>query len=108
MAKRSRPRMPSFGQPAVFVLLLVVPPLSWGWRRGGRSMLRFSDIGLLADLPRGRSGRAFWGGLLLRGCGLAFLVVALAGPRWPEAGTRVPTEGIAVAIVVDVSASMNE
>jgi Ca-activated chloride channel family protein len=36
------------------------------------------------------------------------LIVALAGPRWPDPGTRMPTEGIAVAMVVDVSASMND
>ena len=100
--------MPSFAHPAVLLLLLLVPPLLWRWRRWGRARLRFSDTGLVADLPRGRSDRALRGGLWLRGCALACLVVALAGPRWPDSGTRLPTEGIAIAIVVDVSASMNE
>lgn len=100
--------MPTFAHPAVLLLLLLVPPLLWLWRRRGRTALLFSDIGLLVGLPRGRSRRAFWSGLLLRGLGLACLVVALAGPRWPDAGTRLPTEGIAIAMVVDVSASMSE
>jgi Ca-activated chloride channel family protein len=100
--------MPSFAQPAFLFLLLLVPPLLYHWRRSGRARLRFSDTGLVAGLPPGRSRRALWGGLALRGGGLALLIMALAGPRWPDAGTRLPTEGIAIAIVLDVSASMNE
>jgi len=44
----------------------------------------------------------------LRAAGLGFLVLALAGPRWPDAGSRIPVEGIAIAMVVDVSGSMAE
>jgi Ca-activated chloride channel family protein len=36
------------------------------------------------------------------------LIVGLAGPRWPDPGTRIPTEGIAIGILVDVSGSMAE
>jgi Ca-activated chloride channel family protein len=32
----------------------------------------------------------------------------MAGPRWPDRGTRVPTEGIAIQIVLDASGSMAE
>lgn len=100
--------MPSFAFPAWLLLLLLVPPLVWRWRRRGRAALRFSDTRTMADLPTGRVAWASRGGWLLRGLGLAFLVVALAGPRWPDHGTRLPTEGISIAMVVDVSASMNE
>jgi Ca-activated chloride channel family protein len=44
----------------------------------------------------------------LRAAGLAALVVALAGPRWPDPGTRLPAEGIAVVVALDVSGSMAE
>jgi Ca-activated chloride channel family protein len=44
----------------------------------------------------------------MRAAGLAFLVMASAGPRWPDKGTRLDTEGIAIAMVVDVSGSMAE
>src|SRR5437763_12595881 len=98
--------MPSFAQPLFLVLLLLVPPLVWRWRHWGRAALRYSDSRLAADLPRGRAAWALRGGTWLRGLGLVSLVVGLAGPRWPDAGTRLPTEGIAIAIVVDVSASM--
>lgn len=100
--------MPSFVSPACLWLLFLVPPLLWWWQRRRRGALRFSDTRLFARLPRGRSRRALWGGLLLRGSGFLFLILALAGPRWPDSGTRVPTEGIAITIVVDVSASMND
>lgn len=36
------------------------------------------------------------------------MVLALAGPRWPDPGTRLPVEGIAVVMVLDVSGSMAE
>jgi len=39
---------------------------------------------------------------------LALLALAMAGPRWPDAGSRIPAEGVAIAMVVDVSGSMAE
>lgn len=48
------------------------------------------------------------GGIVFRVIGLLFLVVALAGPRWPDEGTRLPTEGISIAFVLDASHSMAE
>jgi Ca-activated chloride channel family protein len=37
-----------------------------------------------------------------------FLLLALAGPRWPDLRTRIAAEGIAIVLVVDVSGSMAE
>jgi len=100
--------MPSFSHPYFLLFLFLVPPLLVHYQRRGRAKLLYSDIQLVTGLPKGRSDRARWGGLLLRALGLVSLIVALAGPRWPDSGTRVPTEGIAIAIVLDVSASMND
>jgi Ca-activated chloride channel family protein len=44
----------------------------------------------------------------LFGIGITALILALAGPRWPDRGSRMPVEGIAIAIVLDVSGSMAE
>jgi Ca-activated chloride channel family protein len=63
---------------------------------------------LLVDLPPGRGQIARWGGAILRGLVLLLLIVALAGPRWPDLRTRLPAEGIAITLVVDVSGSMAE
>jgi Ca-activated chloride channel family protein len=60
----------------------------------------------MEGLPAGRErwlARARAG---LRATGLVLLILALAGPRWPDPGTRIPARGIAIAMVVDVSGSM--
>ena len=67
------------------------------------------DAGLLSEgmsrrqaLARiGVGGAVIWASPVLSN-------VALAGPRWPDLRTRVPTEGIAIEVVIDVSGSMNE
>ena len=55
-----------------------------------------------------RSWGARWCGIGLRALGLALLVAAVAGPRWPDLRTRIDTEGIAIMMLVDVSGSMGE
>jgi Ca-activated chloride channel family protein len=100
--------MIQFANPAYLLLLLAVPPLVWWWLRWRRPALRYPDTVWLTDLPTGRSRLASHGGAILRGTALVLLVVALAGPRWPDRSTRIPTEGIAIQMVVDVSPSMGE
>ena len=68
--------------------------------------MRFSSVALLAGLPGSRGGLLRHGGWALRAVGSAAAVIALAGPRWPDEGTRIPAEGISIAVVLDVSASM--
>jgi Ca-activated chloride channel family protein len=94
--------------PLALLLLVLVPPLIWWWLRPRRGALRFPDVRWLEGLPTGRSQTARRGGAILRAGGLALLILALAGPRWPDAGSRLPAEGIAIAMVLDVSGSMAE
>jgi len=100
--------MIEFANPQFLWLLLLVPPLilCWVWRR--RRSIRFPDFSLLRILPAGRSRTAYWGGLLLRALAIVAVIFALAGPRAPDLKSRVPTEGIAIEMVVDVSGSMDE
>src|SRR5258708_18315362 len=100
--------MLTFAHPRLLLLALVVPPLVWWWLRRQRSSLRYPVTGLMEHLPTGRSRLAHWGGIVLRALALLLLAVAAAGPRWPDLRTRIPTEGIAVEILVDVSGSMAE
>jgi Ca-activated chloride channel family protein len=100
--------LPHFAHPLWLLLALLLPPLMWRWFWQGRTALRFSDVRPLRILPTGRSRAARWGGLVLRSLALLLLVVAIAGPRWPDPGTRIPTEGIAIVLAVDVSGSMAE
>src|SRR5215469_417972 len=97
-----------FANPYFLLLALAVPPLIWWWLRQRGGALRYPALVSLAGLPRGRSKWARYGGAALRALALLLLVVALAGPRWPDRHTRIDTEGIAIQMVVDVSGSMAE
>jgi Ca-activated chloride channel family protein len=100
--------MPHFANPAFLCLMLLVPPLLWWWLRRRRSALRHPALGDLMYLPPGRARMARWGPGALRSLALLLLIVALAGPRWPDLHTRIETEGIALVMLVDVSGSMAE
>jgi Ca-activated chloride channel family protein len=100
--------LPHLAHPLALFLLPLVPPLIWVWLRPERLALRYPDTGALAKLPAGRSARARRWGAILRAVALVFLILGMAGPRWPDAATRIPTEGIAIAMAVDASGSMAE
>jgi Ca-activated chloride channel family protein len=97
-----------FASPPFLLLLFAVPLLAWWWLRRRRAALRYPDTGWLTELPAGRSRLAARGGAALRGTALTLLVIALAGPRWPDRGSRIPIEGIAIGMIVDASPSMAE
>src|SRR5688572_28347387 len=98
--------MPHLARPLALLLILPAALLLWYWYAGRRAALQFSSLGLVKTLSSGRATWARRGGLILRGIGLLLLILAMSGPRWPDPGSRVPTEGISIALVVDVSASM--
>ncbi len=100
--------MPQFATPAYLWLMLVVPPLLGWWLRRRRNALRHPAVGELVGLPVGRARSARWGPGILRSSALLLIVVALAGPRWPDLHTRIETEGVAIVLLVDVSGSMAE
>jgi len=95
-----------FSHPRLLYLALLLLPLLawWVWQR--RGSVRHPVASRLAGLPTGRSRVSFWGGTALRFLALLSLVIAAAGPRWPDLKTRITAEGIAIVMVVDVSKSM--
>jgi Ca-activated chloride channel homolog len=95
-------------QPAYLLLLPLLALLSWWLRGRRRAAVPHPRLAMFAGLPLGRSRLARFGGRVLRGLALAALIVALAGPRWPDLRTRLDTEGIAIVLLVDVSGSMGE
>jgi Ca-activated chloride channel family protein len=100
--------MPSFAHPA-FLWLLPLAPLAFAWwLRRRRPAFRYPDVRLFDGLPAGRARRVRWLTALLRTGALLGLILACAGPRRPDLRTRLPAEGIALMMVLDVSGSMAE
>src|SRR5262245_56633946 len=98
--------MPEFSQPEFLWLAPLAVLVAWWWARRRRPALRFADVRLFADLPGGRARRAKWGGAALRGLAALALIVGCAGPRPADLRTRLPAEGIAIVLALDVSGSI--
>ena len=62
----------------------------------------------MPHLPVGKSRLVSRASIWLRVVGCQALVVALAGPRWPDPGSRYTTQGVALFLILDVSGSMAE
>lgn len=95
----------SFANPEFLWLLPLAPLVVWWWLRRPRPAMRFSDTSAFAVRGR-RAVVAMWGGSLLRGFACLALVLACAGPRSPDLVSKLPAEGIAVIMAIDVSGSM--
>ncbi len=97
----------NFAHPFVLLLLLLLPLGAW-WQRRVRkrqTAIPFSLTGVLLAGPRPRLTwmRAVpW----LRAIALVGLILAVAQPRSGARSTRVSSEGIDIALAVDISSSM--
>lgn len=100
--------LPLLSYPWLLLATPFIPLLIWRWIVQPSATLRFSDTATLTGLPTGRGRVARAGGAILRTLMLLGLLVALAGPRWPDLSTRIDTEGLAIVLLVDVSGSMAE
>jgi Ca-activated chloride channel family protein len=100
--------MPSFSQPWFLLLLALIPPVVRRWLHRPRPAMRLPDLRVFAGLPTGRAALARRAGIAARTLALVCVVLALAGLRWPDERTLLPTRGIAIGMVVDVSGSMAE
>ena len=100
-----------WGHPQVLWALLAGPVLTllflldMGWRN--RALKRFAQSGTLERMVPGTSTtRTVLRFLLLRH-GLAFAVVAMAGPQFGTRLEEVKAEGIDLVVAIDVSSSMD-
>ena len=98
----------SFAHPEFLWLTPLAAIVAWWWARRPRAAIRFSDASLFAGIRGGRAWRAVWCGALLRGLACLAIVLGSAGPRLPDLKTRIPANGIAIDMVVDVSGSMGD
>lgn len=74
--------------------------------RRRRAAVLFSDVGLVAALPRTFAQRLRPAVPWVRLVGLAMIVVALARPQFGQEEFRIRTEGIAIQMCIDRSGSM--
>lgn len=100
--------MPELAHPLWLLVALTLPLLIWQRLRRPSSSVLFSDLRLVAGLPDRQARLARWGMALLPALALLLLLLALTRPRWPDLQTRLEVEGIAIAILLDVSGSMAE
>jgi Ca-activated chloride channel family protein len=96
----------SFTNPEFLWLAPLALAVAWWWSWRSRSALRFSDVTRFARRRGRRAKLAVRGGAILRGLACLALVLACAGPRRPDLQTRLPAEGIAIMMAIDVSGSM--
>lgn len=103
--------MNRFANPEALWLLALVPALlGLRWWLGARlrPAVVFSSVAHARELRGGVRRRLRWVPGFLRGLALAALVVALARPQFGQGQVRTTTRGVAMMLVVDRSASMDE
>ncbi|WP_417736263.1 vWA domain-containing protein [Rosistilla oblonga] len=89
------------------LLLALLAPLVFVWASRRPSMLVYSSLAILDQGPRSVRVRLAKLPALLMALTLIALSIAIAGPRTPDAETRISREGVAIMMVVDHSSSMN-
>lgn len=95
-----------FAQPYFLLTALLAPYVYW---RASRrvALATFSSLALVASSQRSLRERLGFLPPLLLGIATLALAIALAGPRTGNAVSEVEREGIAIAVVVDRSGSMD-
>ncbi len=99
----------TFADPGYLWLLLLVPLLVlWYLRFGNRqfSPMRFSSLAPFAGIRPTAKERMRHLSFVLRLMVIALVVIALARPRTAAHGENIRTEGIDIALLVDISGSM--
>lgn len=99
----------TFAYPYILYLLLLLPLiLLWYWRHNKKRSpaITYSNLELFDGLQKSLRERLRHLPLLLRLLGLSFLIIALARPQTFSSGENVYTEGIDVAMLLDISGSM--
>lgn len=94
-----------FRDPLFLLVALAAPFVLWAASRS-TSAVRYSSLSLTDRAPRSWRVRLSKLPAVLMAVAVVSLAVALAGPRTPDAETKVSREGIAIMMVVDRSGSM--
>jgi Ca-activated chloride channel family protein len=99
----------TFAYPFFLYLLLIVPlMLVWHFWKGGKKQasVTFSSLSIYKNFPLTWRERLRHIPAMLRALALGLLIVALARPQSFSSGENLYTEGIDIAMVLDISGSM--
>ncbi len=99
----------TFAYPWVLYFLIIVPLMAaWYWFKGKKTepTLNYSSLKIFNDLKPTWRERLKYLPVILRLFAVALLIVALARPQNFQSGENIFTEGIDIAMVLDISGSM--
>jgi len=99
----------TFAYPWVFYFLLIIPlMIAWYIFRGMKtqSSVKYSSISIFKDVPQTLRERLRHIPFAVRLIAIGLLIIALARPQSFSSGENVTTEGIDIAMVLDISGSM--
>ena len=96
-----------FAAPAALALAVLALPVFLLARTRGRRPVRIPSTALLAGAPGSLRLRLLPFLPILRVLAIVALAVAVAGPRVGDANAVVPSQGVDIALSLDISSSMN-
>lgn len=99
----------SFAYPWVLYLLLLLPGAAyWYWKKKDHTTpnVMYSSFHLFGAVPKSLKEKLVHLPAVLRLLALALLIVAFARPQTFSSGENIYTEGIDIAMVLDISGSM--
>lgn len=99
----------TFAHPYLLYLLLLIPLiLFWYWKQNRKrsAAITYSNLEIFRELGKTLRERLRHLPMFLRLIGISLLIIALARPQTFSSGENVYTEGIDVAMLLDISGSM--
>ena len=99
----------SFAHPWVLYFLVLVPALLyWYWKKKDKISpnVTYSSLKMFGSVPKSIKERLVNFPAILRVLAIALLIVAFARPQSFSSGENIYTEGIDIAMVLDISGSM--
>jgi Ca-activated chloride channel family protein len=99
----------SFAYPWILYFLLLLPLIFyiyWGRKDKTSPTITFSSLQMFGEVPKSLREKLAHLPAVLRILALAFLMVAFARPQTFSSGENIYTEGIDIAMVLDISGSM--
>lgn len=99
----------TFAYPWILWFLLIVPVMIfWYWWKGRKVQpsITFSSLNIFKEIPSTWKEKLRHLPAILRSLAVALFIIALARPQSFSSGENVYTEGIDIAMVLDISGSM--